>query len=57
MCSCSDLLVIGSARIAFESYSYMMKMYLLPRLEVVGNLPVRSVELVPVISIVVWKAA
>jgi hypothetical protein len=34
---------IGSARIAFLSYSYITNMYLFPLLDVIGNRPVRSV--------------
>jgi hypothetical protein len=41
--SVSDLDFIGSAKMAFPSYSYNINTYLFPLLDVVGNLPVRSV--------------
>ena len=40
--SCSDLVLIGCARIAFESWLYATIMYWLPLLDLLGNLPVWS---------------
>jgi hypothetical protein len=38
---------IGSAKMAFPSYSYNINSYLFPLLDVVGNLPVTSVYTFP----------
>jgi hypothetical protein len=45
--SVSDLDFIGSAKMAFPSYSYNISTYLFPLLDVVGNLPVISVYTFP----------
>jgi hypothetical protein len=51
--SASAFVFIGSANIAFPSYSYNTNMYLFPLLDVVGNLLVRSVSNLPLISVMV----
>eukprot|EP00978_Attheya_sp_CCMP212_P028775 scaffold100302_cov31-Attheya_sp.AAC.1 len=38
---------MGTARILLESKSYMTKTYAWPRVDVIGNLPGRSVEMIP----------
>jgi hypothetical protein len=51
--SVSDLDFIGSAKMAFPSYSYNINTYLFPLLDVVGNLPVRSVYTFPSNSVII----
>ena len=48
--SCSTLVLIGCARIAFESWSYATIIYWLPLLDLFGNLPVWSEKSFPLTS-------
>jgi hypothetical protein len=49
----SDINFIGSAKMAFPSYSYNINTYVFPLLDVVENLPLRSVYKFPSNSVII----